>query len=41
MISTTVTVVILCTIYNYINSNCVPSELLDQKVEVCLLEDKE
>lgn len=37
MITTTVTVVIACTMHNYIESKCVPPEMWDMPVEVCEL----
>ena len=39
MISTTVTVVIACTMYNYIESNCMPPEMWSMPVMTCELVD--
>lgn len=38
--TTTVTVIVLCTLANYIESNCVPPELWEMPVEQCLLTDE-
>jgi hypothetical protein len=38
---TTLTVIVLCTMQNYIQSNCIPDELLNSKVEICEYERDE
>ena len=38
MLTTTVTVIIVCTINNFIQSNCVPPEMWQMPVDICIVE---